>query len=51
MKNLIKTISRKVFSIFALLSFSSSVWASTLDDAVRTVQLSPTKTITLIQFH
>lgn len=47
MKNLIKIISRRLFSLLALLALSSSSWASDLDEAVRTVQLSSTKTVTL----
>jgi photosystem II cytochrome c550 len=47
MKNLIKVISRTLFSVLALLSLSSSSWASELDEAIRTVQLNPTKTVTL----
>ena len=47
MKNLIKTISRRLFSLIALLALSSPSWASELDEAVRTVQLTPTKTVVL----
>ena len=47
MKNLIKTISRRLFSLIALLALSSPSWASELDEAVRTVQLTPTKTVIL----
>ena len=47
MKNLIKTISRRLFSLIALLALSSPSWASDLDEAVRTVQLTPTKTVVL----
>ena len=47
MKNFVKTISRKIFSILALFTLSSSVWASNLDEAVRTVQLNSTKTVVL----
>jgi len=47
MKNLIKTISRRLFSLIALLALSSPSWASELDEAVRTVQLTPAKTVIL----
>jgi photosystem II cytochrome c550 len=47
MKNLMKIISRTLFSVIALFALSTSSWASDLDDAVRTVQLNPTKTVTL----
>ena len=47
MKNLIKTISRRLFSLIALLALSSPSWAINLDEAVRTVQLTPTKTVVL----
>jgi photosystem II cytochrome c550 len=47
MKNLIKVISRTLFAVLAVLSLSSSSWASELDEAVRTIQLNPTKTVTL----
>jgi photosystem II cytochrome c550 len=47
MKNFVKTISRKIFSILALFTLSSSVWANDLDEAVRTVQLNSTKTVVL----
>jgi photosystem II cytochrome c550 len=47
MKNLMKIISRRIFSFIALLSFSSSCLAIELDDAVRTVQLNQNKTVIL----
>lgn len=47
MKNFVKTISRKIFSILALFTLSSSVWANDLDEAVRTVQLNSSKTVVL----
>jgi photosystem II cytochrome c550 len=57
MKDLIKIVKefkkitdemrRPFLSVIVLFAFSSSAWASDLDDAVRTVQLSSTKTVTL----
>ena len=49
MKNLIKTIFLSVFSFLALFAISSSSWAIELDDAVRTIPLNSTKTVTLTQ--
>ena len=47
MKNLIQTISRRLFSFLALLVLSSPSWAIELDEAVRTVPLNSTKTVIL----
>lgn len=47
MKNVTKSISRSIFSIIALVTFSSSAFASELDEAVRTVQLTSSKTVIL----
>jgi len=47
MKNLIQTISRRLFSFLALLVLSSPSWAIELDEAVRTVPLNSTKTVVL----
>lgn len=47
MKNLTKFICRKLVSLIAILTFSSSVFASELEEAVRTVQLNTTKSIVL----
>jgi len=47
MKSLTKTISRLIFSVVAIVGLSSSSWAIELEDAVRTVPLNSTKTVTL----
>jgi photosystem II cytochrome c550 len=47
MKNLTKTISHTIFASLAFFGLNSSVWAIELDDAIRTVPLNATKTITL----
>ena len=47
MKNLIQTISCRLFSLLALLVLSSPSWAIELDEAVRTVPLNSTKTVVL----
>jgi photosystem II cytochrome c550 len=47
MKNLLKTFYRSIFSLLVVFAFNSSSWASTLDDAVRTVALNSSKTVTL----
>lgn len=47
MKNLQKIISRAIFSLLAIAIFSPSVWASELDEAVRTVPLNSSKNVTL----
>jgi photosystem II cytochrome c550 len=47
MKILVKKISILFFSIFAFTSMNSSAWANELDEAVRTVSLNSTKTVTL----
>ena len=47
MKNLVKTLSYSIFSLFTVLIFSSSSWAIELDDAVRTIPLNSSKTVTL----
>ncbi|MCR9073265.1 MAG: photosystem II cytochrome c-550 [Alphaproteobacteria bacterium] len=47
MKNVTKSIYRNIFFVFTLLTFSSSCFASELDEAVRTVQLTPTKKVVL----
>ena len=47
MKNVTKSISRSIFSLIALITFSSSAFASELDEAVRTVQLTSSKTVIL----
>lgn len=47
MKTLQKTISRALISLLTLAIFSGPTWASELDEAVRTVSLNPSKTVTL----
>jgi photosystem II cytochrome c550 len=47
MKNLLKNISRILFSFLIFGSLTSSSFAIELDDAVRTVQLNSTKTVVL----
>lgn len=47
MKNFTKIICRRFVSLLAILTFSSSCFASDLEEAVRTVQLTPTKTVIL----
>lgn len=47
MKNLIKNISRTMFSLVVIGSLSAPSWASELDEAIRTVPLNSTKTVTL----
>lgn len=47
MKNLVKNFSRIVFSLLVLFAFTAPSFASTLDDAVRTVPLNSSKTVTL----
>ena len=47
MKNLAKTLSLGIFSLLTIFVFASSSWAIELDDAVRTIPLNSTKTVTL----
>ena len=47
MTNLLKTFYRSFISLLVLFAFNSASWASTLDDAIRTVPLNATKTVTL----
>jgi photosystem II cytochrome c550 len=47
MKSFTKTFTRFVISSFAIISLSSSVWATELTEAMLTVPLSSTKTVTL----
>lgn len=47
MKNLLKNISRILFSLLVFVGLSSSSYAIELDDAVRTVPLNATKNIVL----
>jgi len=47
MKSLVKSFSHTIFSLLIIGSISSSVVASELDEAVRTVPLNGTKNITL----
>ena len=48
MKNITKIISTSLFSLLAIFAlFAPSSWAIELDDAVRTIPLSATKTVTL----
>ena len=47
MKNLSKIVYRFFLSLIAVTSLSGSVWAIELEDAVRTVPLNSTKTVTL----
>jgi photosystem II cytochrome c550 len=47
MKNLLKTIYRSIFSLLVLFAFNSAAWANTLDDAIRTIPLNSSKTVTL----
>lgn len=46
MKSFVKLFSRIIFSILAFVSLTSSSWAVELDDAVRTIPLNSTKTVT-----
>ncbi len=47
MKNLLKNFFRTLFCFFTLTSFSFQTFASELDEAIRTVPLNGSKTITL----
>lgn len=47
MKNLQKTISRTIFSLLTVAIFSGPTWANELDEAVRTIPLNSSKTVTL----
>jgi photosystem II cytochrome c550 len=47
MKNLLKNFYRSIFSLLVLFTFATSSWAVTLDDAVLTVPLSTSKSVTL----
>ena len=47
MENLSKIVYRFFLSLIAVISLSGSVWAIELEDAVRTVPLNSTKTVTL----
>jgi photosystem II cytochrome c550 len=47
MKNLLKTFYRGLFSLVVLFSFNSASSAITLDDAILTVPLNSSKTVTL----
>jgi len=47
MKNSIKTLSRFILSCLVFSSFNSFSWAVELDDAVLTIPLNATKTVTL----
>jgi photosystem II cytochrome c550 len=47
MKNLVKSLSYTILSFLTLFALNSSVWAIELDDAIRTIPLNSTKTVTL----
>jgi photosystem II cytochrome c550 len=47
MKSFTKTFTRFILSTFAVIGLSSSVWATELTEAMLTVPLSSTKTVTL----
>jgi photosystem II cytochrome c550 len=47
MKNLLKILYRSIFSLLVLFAFNSASWANTLDDAIRTIPLNSSKTVTL----
>ncbi len=49
MKNLTKIISYSIGLLLSTFAVSSSSWAVDLDDAVRTIPLNSTKTVTLTQ--